>query len=487
MNLRYQMVSKKLRKTHFGTNFAENVTQINVPNTITKIGNNAFSGVINLCVLTLPDTLKFIGKHIFSHNIKLTKIDIGNNTQNDFDKFVVSYCCHLRLLNYRYHFNNIELIISDIENVGNTFDVTKLRKFATTSVLNTQLFDNVPPLVTEYCDLLLNAKHLIIPNEVTDMIEYTCENMPIHTVNILNVPVIAEGAFSQRHYLTQIVLNETLKSIENNAFESCLSLKEIVLPKSLQYTGNRAFEKCCSLTKVSCENDNIIYGTKCFAFCVSLKEVPVIKNINVAIESCKEICDFAFYRCLSLIKIGIPKSVTKIGVFSFRKCVTLREIEIPKSVITIEDGSFYDCKNIKKVFIDNSNVICGVDVFEGCEKITTLQIGNEKEKYQFEVSYSFYLLMKNIHISCENVVVKRSDVLKYSTAKMINEIQMNKLIHRLDEGCFFMNSELTKIEVLNNVTEIGNFAFYNCLNLKEVILPKNIVEISPTVLMDVQT
>ncbi|ELP91726.1 hypothetical protein EIN_521130 [Entamoeba invadens IP1] len=266
----------------FGTNFAENVTQINVPNTITKIGNKAFSGVINLCELTLPDTLKEIGKHIFSHNIKLTKIDIGNNTQNDFDKFVVSYCCHLRLLNYRYHFNTIEFIDSDIENVGNTFDVTKLRKFATTSVLNTQLFDHIPPLVTENCDLLLNTKHLIIPNEVTDMIEYTCENMPIHAVEIFNVPVIAEGAFSQCRYLTQIVLNETLKCIKSNAFESCLSLKEIVLPKSLQYTGNRAFEKCCSLTKVSCENDNIIYGTKCFAFCVSLKEVPVIKNINVA-------------------------------------------------------------------------------------------------------------------------------------------------------------------------------------------------------------
>ncbi|ELP83666.1 hypothetical protein EIN_467600 [Entamoeba invadens IP1] len=471
-------------------NFAENVTQINVPSTITKIENSAFSEVNNLCVLTLPDTLKEIGKHIFSHNIKLTKIDIGNNTQNEFDKFVVSYCCHLRLLNYGYHFNNIELIISDVENVGNTFDVTKVRKFATTSVLNTQLFDNVPPLVTEYCDLLLNTKHLIIPSEVTEMIEYSCVNMPIHTVKFLNVPVIAKGAFSQCHYLTQIVFNETLKRIKKYAFESCLSLKDIVLPKSLQNVGSFVFEGCYLLTKVSCENENVIYGTKCLAFCVSLKKVPVITNMGVAMffeckslsqislsENCKEISDFAFFRCLSLTKIDIPKSVTKIGVFSFRKCVALREIEIPKSVEIIEDGAFYDCKNIKKVVIDNSNVMCGVDVFEGCEEITTLQIGNEKEKYQFEVSYSFYLQMKNIHIYCENVVVKRSDVLKYGTAKMINEIQMNKLIHRLDEGCFFMNSELTKIEVLNNVTEIGNFAFYNCLNLKEVILPTTIVGI----------
>ncbi|ELP85855.1 hypothetical protein EIN_282360 [Entamoeba invadens IP1] len=457
------------------------VTQIIIPSTITKIVNNAFFGINNLCELTLPDTLIDIGKHIFSDNKKLTKIHIGNNTKSDFDKFVVSYCCHLRLLNCGYHFDNIEFTDDDFDVVGNNFEMSEVHQFELeTKTLENKIFENVPPLVAPYNNLLIKTKHLIIPKEVTEMAKYSCENSSIRSVEILNISVIEENAFSCCDFLTKVVFSQKLKNIKNEAFLSCYSLKEITLPKNIQTIGDSSFEKCYSLTKVFCENDDVIYGTKFFAFCVSLKEVPVIKNINVAMffeckslcqislsQNCKEICDFEFYRCLSLSKIDIPKSVTRIGAFSFRKCVALKKIEIPSNVVNADDGAFYDCKNIEKVVIYNSSVICGVDVFEGCERITSLQIGTEKEIYKFEVSYTFYLQMKNIPIYCENVVVKRSDVLKYGTTTMINEIQSNNLIHRIDEGCFFNNTELTKIEIPEHVTEIGDFAFYNCLNLKK--------------------
>ncbi|ELP86676.1 hypothetical protein EIN_289480 [Entamoeba invadens IP1] len=469
-------------------NFEESLTKIVVPNSVTKIDNYMFSGEPNLVELSLPGNIKKIGKHIFSDNDnKMTKIDIGNNTKEEFDKYVVNYACHLRLLNFGYHFDNIEFNIDDYERFGNVFDSKIVTKYEQTKAFNNTVFDYIPKFVAKYSDLNIKSESLVFPKEITEIVNESCQNMKITFVEIPNIEIISREAFSKCYYLTQLVFSKNLKEIKKFAFSECVSLEEISLPNSLQKVGEGAFKGCSRLEKVICENENVIYGRSCFMKCVSLKKVPIIRHIATAmffeckslekiflIEKCEEICEFAFYKCFSLSKIDIPKSVTKIGAFAFRKCLSLTTFEIPENVLCLGDGAFYDCKNLEKVVSKNTNILGKCDLFEGCESLRIFEFGQDYTKYQFEVSYSFSVHMKKLNICCENVVIKRSDVLLYGTTKMLNEMKTNKFIRRIDEGAFYNNTEVTKIVIPEQITDIGIYAFYKCGNLKEIVISKSI-------------
>ena len=51
--------------------------------------------------------------------------------------------------------------------------------------------------------------------------------------------------------LESIIIPNTIKSIDDEAFRGCKSLKTIIIPDQIEYIGNKAFMECHSLTKVS--------------------------------------------------------------------------------------------------------------------------------------------------------------------------------------------------------------------------------------------
>ncbi|ELP89424.1 hypothetical protein EIN_390390 [Entamoeba invadens IP1] len=475
-------------------NFDESVTKLVIPNTITYVKDNALSSYENLKELILPTTLKVIGKHIFSLNEHLSKIQIGNNTKEDFDKYVVNFSCHLRLLNYGFHFDNIEFTDDDYLKIGKHYNqvmhMETPSKFVTSKTIENKVYENVPNIITDYSQLIINTNHFVIPKDITEMVEYGFYKSHMHSVDIVNVTIIEDHSFAMCFYLTRVVLPNNLLKIKNAAFANCYSLKEILLPKSLQEVEESAFNHCSSLTKFVCDDKDVVFGKKCFANCISLKEIPQIKSVGSAMfmnckrleevtlyEGCECVSDVAFFKCFALSKIEIPKSLTKIGVFAFRGCESLKEVEIPETVLTVEDGAFYNCKQLTKVVCKNKNILGKCDLFEGCDSLRYLDFGNDDSKYQFEVSFSFAEQMKKHNISCETITVKRSDVLKFGTSQMVTEIQTNKFIHKIDEGCFFMNTEITTIDIPDEVKELGIYAFYNCNNLSKIVISKNITEV----------
>ncbi len=52
-------------------------------------------------------------------------------------------------------------------------------------------------------------------------------------------------------------------------------------------------------------------------------------------KNVKAIGDKAFYNCVGLSSINIPKSVTKIGRFAFANCKNLNKINIPNNITVI--------------------------------------------------------------------------------------------------------------------------------------------------------
>ena len=99
-----------------------------------------------------------------------------------------------------------------------------------------------------------------------------------------------------------------------------------------------------------------------FNECILLCEVKLPSSLTV-------ISDGTFYKCSSLKKVEIPPSVKEIGVFSFFECKSLIEISIPSSVTTIGKKAFYDCESLSEIFIPSSVNSIGSEVFKDCKKL----------------------------------------------------------------------------------------------------------------------
>ena len=80
---------KKIDKSAFADN--EKLTDINIPSSVTSIGDNAFEVCTSLEKITLPENLKTIGAQAFIHNKSLTNVTIPASVTTIGDK-AFAYC-----------------------------------------------------------------------------------------------------------------------------------------------------------------------------------------------------------------------------------------------------------------------------------------------------------------------------------------------------------------------------------------------------------
>jgi hypothetical protein len=114
---------------------------------------------------------------------------------------------------------------------------------------------------------------------------------------------IPKKAFENRYHLVEIVLNDSLEWIEENAFWGCKSLTRIHIPPSVREIGKGAFYKC-----------------------TALKEVYLQEGI-------KYIGRNAFDHCTTLLGITIPSSLHTFHPDTFTECTLMRNVAIVSATV----------------------------------------------------------------------------------------------------------------------------------------------------------
>ena len=110
----------------------------------------------------------------------------------------------------------------------------------------------------------------------------------------------------------------------NDAFMYCTSLREVVLNDGLREIGVCAFQGCVSLQKITIPSTVTKIGADAFNDCVSLREV-------VLNEGLQKIGWQAFFNCRSLENITLPSTVTSVGhCWTFTMCLKLKEVVLKK-------------------------------------------------------------------------------------------------------------------------------------------------------------
>ena len=170
----------------------------------------------------------------------------------------------------------------------------------------------------------------------------------------------AEGT----NLIEEVVLPDTVKTIDYNGFANNLFVKKIYAPSVLDI-GSGAFYNCKALEYIYCPN--ILYiERESFAYCVSLKSFDFGNALSID--------DQAFYNCTSLTYLKLPKPLQKLGTSVFDKCENLQKVDIPSGIAinTIEDGTFAHCTSLKEITFPYEIVVLGSNSFEHCDNLISI-------------------------------------------------------------------------------------------------------------------
>ena len=80
---------------------------------------------------------------------------------------------------------------------------------------------------------------------------------------------------------SNVVIPDSVTSIEALAFEDCTSLESIIIPNSVTSIGNNAFNHCTSLTSITIPNSVTSIGNYAFDGCKNLKTIFNHSALNI--------------------------------------------------------------------------------------------------------------------------------------------------------------------------------------------------------------
>lgn len=190
---------------------------------------------------------------------------------------------------------------------------------------------------------------------------------------------ISKYAFEECRNITNVVIPETVTTIEEGAFEKCFKLEHIEIPDSVTTIGRSVFSYCTSLQSAVIGNGVEGLENMIFEYCKNLKEIHISPNLKyynantftrcniekIYITDLKAWCECAHYGEINqdstaelylnnelVTHLEIPKDV-KISAKAFKR-IKIQSVYIPKGT---EIGSYaFTNSGLKSVVLGSSKI-----------------------------------------------------------------------------------------------------------------------------------
>ena len=388
------------------------------------IGANAFYGCSNLQTINLPDTITTIGESCFRSCAKLDNVKLPNNLTT-LNPYTFDGCTNLKNLEL-----SKALLTLGVQSLMNTALTTlKLPSnlnnigIAAISISTLQEIDTSENNYFEFKNGVLYSKDIkILIMALSNVTSINMEN---------SVETIQGFAFSNCSRLLNINLTENVKSIGEGVFGNS-NLKGITVDSNNPYF-------------MVDENDNLysINGTTLYR---------VFNAGNVTIKDGVENIVRGTFSGGKITGITLPESFVGDRTTGWATFPTLDYLYLPKNVKSFNKQTYF---NIKSIEVSSENPYL--------QSINNEYILSKDGKELYWVKSD----LKDVEIP-ESVETIKKYALYYSEA---SELILPKEVKKI-EGNILSGSNVKKLEIQQKISEINANAFAYANNLTEIVIHK---------------
>ena len=229
----------------------DGIEEIELPDTITEIGDSAFKNCKNLDRITMNNGIEILESSAFEDCFSLTTINIPN-TVKAISNSTFQDCTSLT----EVHLSNI---LKEIP--ASTFSgckkLTTINFPSTLTTIGNSAFSG--------CESLPEA---ILPSGVEKIESNAFKNCKALKKAAVpdTVSSIGSSAFYGCEALTDITLGSKLKKIESQTFYGCTVLPSIVIPYNVTTIGDSAFVNCTKLAQITVPRNTTSIASNAFSY-----------------------------------------------------------------------------------------------------------------------------------------------------------------------------------------------------------------------------
>lgn len=232
------------------------LTEIEVPTTITSLLRDAFYNHIYITSVTLHDGIYSIGDSAFSGCSSLSSVELPSGLVT-LATYAFSRCTSLTSIN----------IPSSLGNIPNyafsgCTGLTSIYLEGTDSLhVGTRAFQDSSSLTTVNLDDIIKWCKIIWDN--TGVFGFATEGG-------CNKHLYVDGV-----EVTDVVFDSSLTAVHSDSFIKCVGITSVTLPSSVVNIYDRAFQYCTSLTSVTIGASSVSIGAYAFGNCTSLHSLHI--------------------------------------------------------------------------------------------------------------------------------------------------------------------------------------------------------------------
>jgi len=500
-----------------------NLTSVDIPDGVERIGNFAFYDCNFLTSVTIPNSVTNIGHAAFQFCYRLTSV-YYDGTEDEWNKKVIVSSGNTALTDVLVFKDGdtvatVSVIADDLlgtecidlssnvdyenhikgksdRNIASNIAFNSLVSFAA----NTDSTLSLTATSSAYSEGLRYTSNGDGTCYVSGV--GTCKDTVIIIPSISpsgdTITRIGGQAFLNRNSLTSVTIPDSVISIGDRAFYNCNSLTSVTIPDSVTSIGNHAFYNCKSLTSVTIPDGVTRIGSSTFNGCNNLISVTIPNSVT-------SIGDYAFYDCKSLTSVTIPDSVTSIERYAFCYCTALEKIYFNATAMSDFNSNDYVFgyagqsgdglevvigKNVTKIaaaLFARANGIVSVEFEEGsvCESVGDYAFYSCTSLTSVTIPDSVTSVGIYVFSGCNNLSYKEKNGIKYlgnssnpymvivGCDRTIAEVIFDENAKIIAGGAFY-NCKLISVVIPGSVTSIGTAAFDGCRNLAKVTIPYGI-------------
>lgn len=176
----------------------------------------------------------------------------------------------------------------------------------------------------------------------------------------------------------------------------------------------------------------------------------------------------SFYEKNHVVSVVIPDTVTVIWENVFRGCRSLETVVLSKNLAEIKTKAFKDCVNLSSITLPDTLTQIGDSAFENCTSLKHINIPASLTDWGYSIFVDSGIETIDFEEGVEYI-----GYMAFCNTK-VKEITFPQSLRKIDYGAFWQCRNLKSVVLNEGLLSIRAVAFGETQNLTEIVIPQSV-------------